>query len=54
MPLHRIYAPPGLLSSEEKATISKELTKYYTQSGLPAFYVVVLFIDVEEGEYPHS
>ncbi|KAF8508100.1 putative oxalocrotonate tautomerase [Hysterangium stoloniferum] len=48
MPLHRIYTPPGLLSSEEKATISKELTKYYTQSGLPAFYVIVLFIDVEE------
>ncbi|CAE6513790.1 unnamed protein product [Rhizoctonia solani] len=51
MPMHRIYSPAGLYSSEEKQALSKAITSAYTSSptggpGLPPFYVVVLFIDL--------
>lgn len=49
MPLHRIYSPAGTLSTEEKALIAKNLTKFYTERGLPPFYVNVFYIDVPKG-----
>ncbi|PWN96116.1 hypothetical protein FA09DRAFT_340672 [Tilletiopsis washingtonensis] len=47
MPFHRIYAAPGLYSAKDKADIAASLTSYYTSFGLPAFYVVVIFHDVD-------
>lgn len=51
MPLHRIFANPGTFSVEDKAAIAERITAYYTAppANLPAFYVVVLFIDVPKG-----
>lgn len=46
MPLHRIYAAKGIFSPAEKEAISQAITKVY--SSLPPFYVVVVFIDVQE------
>ena len=51
MPLHRIYAAPGTFSVEDKAAISERITAFYTAPpvNLPAFFVTVLFIDVQKG-----
>ncbi|KIM79868.1 hypothetical protein PILCRDRAFT_823055 [Piloderma croceum F 1598] len=49
MPLHRLYVPPNLYSAEDKAVIAEAITKVYAQ--LPAFYVVVLFIDIDKENY---
>ncbi|KAG8790149.1 hypothetical protein FRC12_012678 [Ceratobasidium sp. 428] len=50
MPLHRIYTTSGLYTPEEKAAMAKAITCLYT-FGLPAFYVVVLFIDVAKDSF---
>ncbi|KAJ7800770.1 putative oxalocrotonate tautomerase [Mycena olivaceomarginata] len=47
MPLHRIFVPTGLYSPEDKAALAQAITDLYTAFGLPPFYVVVLFIDLE-------
>jgi hypothetical protein len=49
MPLHRLYVPPNLYSAEDKAVIGEAITKVYAH--LPAFYVVVLFIDISKENY---
>ncbi|KAI9004940.1 putative oxalocrotonate tautomerase enzyme-domain-containing protein [Hyaloraphidium curvatum] len=46
-----IYAPATLFSPEEKRAIAKSLTAMYTSVGLPAFYVIVLFIPVEADSF---
>ena len=46
MPLHRVYAAKGVFKAEEKAAIAESITRVY--SVLPPFYVVVVFVDVEE------
>ncbi len=51
MPLHRIYHQPSAFSSTDKQTLSERITKLYTDVGLPAFYVVVLFIPVEQESF---
>ncbi len=51
MPLHRIFHPPSAFSSSEKATLSERITAFYTEVGLPAFYVVVLFIPIESDSF---
>jgi len=51
MPLHRIFHPPSLFSSEDKQQISERITAIYTKAGLPAFYVVVLFIPIESESF---
>ncbi|KAE8324796.1 putative oxalocrotonate tautomerase [Aspergillus sergii] len=44
MPLWQIYHPPGTFTtSTEKEAFSKAITENYTSVGLPAFYVVVQF-----------
>ena len=46
MPLWLIFHPPGTFEDEEsKQALSGDITKIYTESGLPAFYVVVNFIN---------
>ncbi|CAM6083098.1 unnamed protein product [Calypogeia fissa] len=51
MPLHRIFHPPGIFSGEDKKAIAERITAIYTSIGLPAFYVVVLFIGVDEDSF---
>ncbi|KAE8141912.1 putative oxalocrotonate tautomerase [Aspergillus pseudotamarii] len=44
MPLWQIYHPPGTFTtSTEKAAFAQAITENYTSVGLPAFYVVVQF-----------
>jgi len=48
MPLWKIFHPPSTFTDPEtKSSLSKTITKLYSSSGLPAFYVVVLFIPVD-------
>ncbi|KAJ7202141.1 putative oxalocrotonate tautomerase [Mycena pura] len=49
MPLHRFFVPKGLYSTEDKAAIATAVTGVYSQ--LPAFYVVVLFIELEHENF---
>ncbi|KAJ7606633.1 putative oxalocrotonate tautomerase [Roridomyces roridus] len=51
MPLHRFFVPKGLYSPEDKTALSAVITRLYTSRpiSLPAFYVVVLFIEIEPG-----
>ncbi|CAM6116665.1 unnamed protein product [Calypogeia fissa] len=51
MPLHRIFHPPGIFSGEDKKAIAERLTAIYTAGGLPAFYVGVIFIAVDEDSF---
>ncbi|CAF0958276.1 unnamed protein product [Adineta steineri] len=51
MPLHRIYHPLSAFSTSDKQKISERITALYTDVGLPAFYVVVLFTPVESESF---
>ncbi|KAH7694881.1 hypothetical protein AAVH_38067 [Aphelenchoides avenae] len=45
MPLHRIYHVAGAFTDEQKQRLANAITQIYLNGmGLPAFYVVVLFI----------
>ncbi|KAI9287271.1 putative oxalocrotonate tautomerase [Umbelopsis sp. AD052] len=48
MPLHRFYYAQGLFSAQDKQEITDRITKNYTDLNLPAFYVIVVFIEVPE------
>jgi hypothetical protein len=49
MPLWMIYHPTSTFASPtSKAAFSKSITSFYTQVGLPAFYVVVNFVPMPE------
>uniref|UniRef100_A0A915EC09 Tautomerase cis-CaaD-like domain-containing protein n=1 Tax=Ditylenchus dipsaci TaxID=166011 RepID=A0A915EC09_9BILA len=52
MPLHRIYHAPGAIAQDDKKAIAAGITEFYTKHvHLPAFYVVVLFIEVDKESY---
>jgi len=51
MPLHRIFHPPSAFSSADKQALSERITTLYTDVGLPAFYVVVLFTPIEKDSF---
>ncbi|KAF9631926.1 Tautomerase [Lasiodiplodia theobromae] len=47
MPLWLFFHPPGAFTDDEsKRALSEDVTKIYTSIGLPAFYVVVQFIEL--------
>jgi phenylpyruvate tautomerase PptA (4-oxalocrotonate tautomerase family) len=50
MPMHRIYIAEGLYTSTEKAALAKAITSLYSPI-LPAFYVVVLFVDLPKDSF---
>lgn len=52
MPLWRIYAHPATFTKEQKAGLAAAITKLYVDPpvSLPAFYVNVLFISLQEDE----
>ena len=47
MPLWRIFAHPDTFSPPQRAAFAKDITDYYVDKGLPAFYVNVFFIPLE-------
>jgi len=49
MPLHRLFTPAGLYSDQDRKDIAAAITGLYKM--LPAFYVVVLFIDIPTTHY---
>ncbi len=51
MPLHRIYHPISAFTAADKAALSERITALYTAVGLPAFYVVVLYIPFEKDSF---
>ncbi|CAE6444917.1 unnamed protein product [Rhizoctonia solani] len=51
MPMHRIYVTPGLYSPTEKQALASAITKIYQSFGLPAFYVLVFFIELPKDSY---
>ncbi|MBB5918688.1 phenylpyruvate tautomerase PptA (4-oxalocrotonate tautomerase family) [Nocardia transvalensis] len=51
MPLWHIHHPPNTYSDKDKQDFARDITEFYTGVGLPAFYVVVLFIEVPETSF---
>ncbi|VUC23544.1 unnamed protein product [Clonostachys rosea] len=50
MPLWNIYHTAGIFESQEtRNNLASDITRLYTSSGLPAFYVVVQFIPLPPG-----
>ncbi|KAF8208945.1 putative oxalocrotonate tautomerase [Mycena galopus ATCC 62051] len=49
MPLHRVFVPKELYTPADKAALAQAITNVYAQ--LPAFYVVVLFIDLDSTNF---
>jgi phenylpyruvate tautomerase PptA (4-oxalocrotonate tautomerase family) len=47
MPLWSIYHPPGVYSARDKRDFATAITSVYTAIGLPKFYVVVNFHEVD-------
>ncbi|KIV79819.1 hypothetical protein PV11_07364 [Exophiala sideris] len=48
MPLWRIFSHPQTFSIGQRKGLAKAVTELYVSLGLPAFYVNVIFIDVDE------
>jgi phenylpyruvate tautomerase PptA (4-oxalocrotonate tautomerase family) len=51
MPLWHIYHPPNTYSDRDKQDFAREITELYTRFGLPEFYVVVLFKEIEASAF---
>ncbi|WP_227997508.1 tautomerase family protein [Nocardia australiensis] len=51
MPLWHIYHPANTYSDKDKQDFAQDITDLYTKFGLPEFYVVVLFKEIEESSY---
>ncbi|KAJ6464963.1 putative oxalocrotonate tautomerase [Mycena sanguinolenta] len=49
MPLHRLFVPKGLYTPADKAALAQAITAVY--ASLPAFYVVVLFVELEAHDF---
>jgi hypothetical protein len=51
MPLWEIYHPAGTYEDQaSKIAFAEDITKMYTELGLPAFYVVTNFIPFQKGD----
>ncbi|KAJ5776585.1 uncharacterized protein N7511_001596 [Penicillium nucicola] len=51
MPLWQIYHPPGTYTDQaSKTSFAADITKMYTEMGLPAFYVVTNFIPLPKDD----
>lgn len=48
MPVWRIFSNPSTFTAAQRAGLAKAVTDLYVSRGLPAFYVNVLFINLEE------
>lgn len=51
MPLWNVYHPVGAYSEEEKRDFAERVTRLYEAVGLPRFYVVTLFHEMDRGSF---
>ena len=51
MPLWRIFVNPGTYTPSQKAALARDVTALYVSINLPAFYVNVFFIELEQDNY---
>lgn len=51
MPLWNVYHPAGAYTEQEKREFADRVTSSYESRGLPRFYVVTLFHEVERGSF---
>ncbi|KAI6228580.1 Tautomerase-3 domain-containing protein [Aphelenchoides fujianensis] len=51
MPLHRIFHSPETFSQADKDALAQRITELYVKSGLPPFYVLVVFLPVEKTDF---
>jgi phenylpyruvate tautomerase PptA (4-oxalocrotonate tautomerase family) len=51
MPLWNVYHPVGAYSEAEKRDFAERVTSSYEAGGLPRFYVVTLFHEVDRGSF---
>ncbi|MGA5822753.1 tautomerase family protein [Kitasatospora sp. NPDC094028] len=47
MPLWHVYHSPGTYTAPQKKQLATDITEFYARFGLPKFYAVVLFHDVD-------
>lgn len=47
MPLWKIYHTPDLFTETDKTQLSRDITDRYELAGLPRFYVVVVFAEID-------
>ncbi|MBV6700185.1 tautomerase family protein [Kitasatospora aureofaciens] len=51
MPLWHVYHPPGTYTPQQKQQLAADITGFYTRFGLPKFYVVTLFHEVDASSF---
>jgi phenylpyruvate tautomerase PptA (4-oxalocrotonate tautomerase family) len=51
MPLWNIYHPVNSYTEQEKKEFAERITSFYEGRGLPRFYVVTLFHEVDQGSF---
>lgn len=51
MPLWNVYHPAGVYTEQEKLEFAGRVTSDYAARGLPRFYVVTLFHEVDRGSF---
>ncbi|WP_063065236.1 tautomerase family protein [Nocardia violaceofusca] len=51
MPLWHVHHPAGTYSDADKQDFARDITALYASFGLPEFYVVVLFREIEETSF---
>ena len=51
MPVWRIFAHPDTFTPTQRVALAKDVTELYKKGGLPAFYVNVFFIPLEQDNY---
>ena len=51
MPLWNVYHPVGAYTEQEKHEFADRVTSLYEARGLPRFYVVTLFHEVDRGSF---
>jgi phenylpyruvate tautomerase PptA (4-oxalocrotonate tautomerase family) len=51
MPLWNVYHPVGTYSEQEKREFADRIASLYEDRGLPRFYVVTLFHEVDRGSF---
>lgn len=51
MPLWHIYHPAGIYTAEQKQALAADVTALYARVGLPKFYAVTLFHEVDESSF---
>jgi phenylpyruvate tautomerase PptA (4-oxalocrotonate tautomerase family) len=51
MPLWQVFHPKDTYSAEDKHGLAERITGLFTSSPMPAFYVVVIYIEVGPDDY---